>query len=259
MIIFGVKLWTSPPDDNHPYGHLRIEAIVTAMIGFVLVYIGIKICYEAIFTIGKDHALPTWIATVGPLLTIGIKTWLYKYTISFGKKIKSSAVVANANHQLSDVISSLPALIGSVVPVFFPSLVIIDHIGAVIVALFIFHFAFGIIKPAVLELTDVGMRNKKRKKILTLISNVPGVQFIENLRSRKMGNGYFVDLTILVNEALSIKEGHDIAENAKNAVTKKFPSVKDIVVHVEPFFKDQLVKDIKQKMSSVDKSFEDDN
>ena len=249
LIMFGVRFWAVPADKKHPYGHTRIEAIVTALIGFVLAYVAFKISYRAVRTIGVTHGHPTPIATIGPILTIIIKSWLYKITISFGRRIKSSAVIGNSRHQLSDVVSSIPALIGSVVPSLFPELTIIDHLGAVIVTLFILQFAWSVTVPALFELTDTGITSEKRREIVRLMRSIPGVQVVQNIRSRKVGSGYFLDLTILLEADMPIKDGHDIVEQVKKILTQKDNSIIDVVVQVEPFFSKKFMYNCYQKMT----------
>jgi len=259
LILFGVKLWASPADREHPYGHARIESIVTALIGCILAYIGIKIGYKAIHTIGRGHILPSSIAIIGPLLTIIIKSWLYMVTISFGRRIKSPAVIANARHQLSDVMSSIPALIGSVVPPLYPDLTIVDHIGAFVVSLFLMHFAWGVAMPALNELIDTGITPEKRREIVGLIKSVTGVEVVQDIRSRKLGQGFFLDFTILVKGNLSVKDGHDIAEQVKNLLVHKDVAVTDVIIHVKPFFDEQFKYECFRKIALSSKPAKAEN
>lgn len=232
LILFGVKFWTAPPDSNHPYGHSRIEAVVTVLMGCVLTAVAVRIGGHAILTLDDDHSLPNWVAIIGPVVTILIKSWLYKTTITFGERIKSAAVIANANHQMSDVLSSIPALVACTVPVIFPELVIIDHIGAVVVALFILQLAAGIMVPALMELTDIGMKESDLRAALELAKSVPGVEGVRKIRSRKMGASFFLDLTILARGDLSLNDGSVIARRVRNLLIKEGSDIGDVVVQL---------------------------
>lgn len=237
-VIIGVKYWEPPADEDHPYGHKRIETLITLIIGLILAYVGYEIIYKAIVTIPKpDPKKTTWIAALGPLLSVIVKELLFRWTLHTGKKEKSSAVIANAWHHRSDAISSFPALISVGIAAIFPKFSFVDHIGAIVVSGFIFKVSWDIIKPAFLELTDQGATKKEMDKINSIALNTKGVISTHKIRSRKSGSGYFVDIHIQVDGNLSVKDGHEISEEVKENIISKGPDVIDVVVHLEPFEK----------------------
>lgn len=235
-ILIGVKFWTAPPDENHPYGHGRIETLVTVFIGIILTAVGLSIGFEAISTLRDSHlGRPKWISLTGIAFSIVLKELLFRWTISVGKKLKSSSLIANAWHHRSDSFSSIPALIAVSVSIIFPGLEFIDHIGAVIVAFIIIKVSLGILFSSFKELTDCGISKKDIDDIKSISMQIEGVKEVHAVRSRKYNSGNYIDLHVLVDESLSVKRGHDIAEEVKVSLIEKGPSVLDAVVHIEPF------------------------
>ena len=234
-VIVGVKFWSAPPDEDHHYGHYRIEALITALIGIILGFVAIGIGYKAIITIKEHHlGITTWIAVVGPVLSIFIKEILYRWTVIVGKKVRSKSVIANAWHHRSDAISSIPALVAVMVSTINPAWGFVDHIGAIIVSVFIFKVSWDITTPALLELTDQGASKNDHMLIKQIALGVEGVEDVHKIRTRKIGQNIFVDLHVLVTPEITVRDGHAISENVKHELLKKGPDILDAVIHLEP-------------------------
>ncbi len=235
-IICGAKYWTAPPDNAHPYGHKRIEALVTLALGLLLAGVAFGIGYDAIVKIGEKHdTQPEFIALIGALASIVIKEFLYQWTKRVGVRIDSSAVVANAWHHRSDAFSSIPAAAAIAVALVKPQWGYIDHIGAIIVSLLILYSAWEIAKPALAELSDAGMKETDLKRIRKIVMSINGVKAMHAVRSRRMGSGILMDLHVLVNGKLTVRAGHDIAAEVKKKLIHDGPKLTDVVVHIEPF------------------------
>jgi cation diffusion facilitator family transporter len=236
VILFGAKYWTAPPDRKHPYGHQRIETLVTMVIGGALIAVGLGIGYEAILTVHEKHIMqPDWLALVGALLSIVCKEILYRCTRSVGRRINSSAVVANAWHNRADAISSVPVAIAILVAMIEPELAYVDSVGALIVCVFILYSSWKIIKPALEEISEAGVSSSAYDKIKEVAYSIKGVKNVHAIRTRKMGQGVLVDLHMEVDADLTVKEGHDIAAMAKFKLMNEGPSLLDVVIHIEPF------------------------
>ncbi len=234
-VIAGSHYWSRPPDDSHPYGHRRLETLVTAFIGLMLVAAGIGIGWQAVSTLHQQHAAPPgWIAFYTALASIVTKEILYRWTAAAGKKIKSSALAANAWHHRSDAISSLPVLITVGGALLFPSWSFLDHVGAAIVSVFILHAAMRIIWPAVSELVDAGAPEEIQKKISEIACNIGGVREVHAVRSRYISSSIQIDMHIVVDGTISVQEGHAIADNVENSIISAIPEVLEVVVHVDP-------------------------
>lgn len=234
-VLFGIRFWSAPADESHPYGHQRIETIVTTFIGAALFAAGTGIGYHAMATIRDPHIeSPGKIALLGALFSIILKEWLYHWTVAVGKRIKSSAVIANAWHHRSDALSSIPALIAIGLAVLNPGLAFVDHVGALIVSLFIIKVSWDIVSPALNDLADRAASTRERDEIRAVAANVPGVLSAHALRTRRAGSSLHVDLHVLVDGRMTVKAGHDISEAVKQAILDKGPHVTDVVVHLEP-------------------------
>jgi cation diffusion facilitator family transporter len=234
-VIIGVKFWSAPPDDNHPFGHRRIETIVTTGIALALGFVAVALGYEAMITLRDTHiAPPAWIAAVGPAVSIAAKEALYRWTATVGTRARSPAVVENALHHRSDALSSVPALLVVIVSRIKPQWAFLDHIGAFIISLFILKVAWDIAKPALLELSGQGVSRADRLRIESAVMAVEYVRELHALRTRKYGSGIFVDLHLLVSGDMTVRDGHDVAENVKRKLLSDDPSISDVLVHIEP-------------------------
>ena len=241
-VIFGVKYWSAPADEDHPYGHQRIETIITGIIGLSLVIVAFGIGYNSLITIRNVNIKqPGWIALVGVVVSIVLKEGLYHWTIAIGRRTKSSALMANAWHHRSDALSSIPALIAVTAAAVHPGLAFIDPVGALVVALIILKVSWGILHPAISELADRGASQKDRKKIESIVAGIDGVQHIHAIRTRRMGVGFFADIHIMIDGEMTIWKGHQISEAIKHELIENGPEILDVLVHLEPLHKKRVI------------------
>ncbi|MBN1514456.1 MAG: cation transporter [Phycisphaerae bacterium] len=235
-ILIGVRFWSKPPDAGHPHGHRRIETMVTTAIALILAIVAAGLVYNALNTMHEHRTQPPGgIALAAALLSIGIKEAMYRWTAAVGRRHKSSALIANAWHHRSDALSSIPAAVAVGVATLKPGWAFVDHVGAVMVSLFVFHAAWKIGKPALGQLVDAGAPQADRERIERLVRSVPGVRDVESLRTRYVGSGLQVDLHLQVDGDLTVREGHAIAGRVKHHLIDHGPDVVDVVVHVEPY------------------------
>lgn len=237
-ILIGVDNWSKPADDSHPYGHKKIETLISAVIGFMIALAGFGIAYCALMTIQSGAVPPPRRAAFFiAFISIISKEFLYRKTLYVAESTGSEAIRANALHHRTDALSSIPVALAIAVSSIWPSLAVIDSIGAIIVAVFVILSAWHIIYPALKELVDSGPPKSTQELIRSSVMSTQGVMQVHALRSRKMGSEILVDMHILVNGELTVKEGHDIAENVKSAVKERVKNVIDVTVHVEPWEK----------------------
>ena len=237
-ILFGLHYWTAPADENHPYGHWRIETMVTVFIGVLLAVVAIGISYRALINIRQEYVKqPGWIAFIGTFISIVVKELLYKWTIAVGRKVKSSAVIANAWHHRSDALSSIPALLSVMVAIFSSQWSFIDRFGAIVVSLFILHASWKIITPALAELADTGVSADIRAQIQSVAQSTEGVISVHAVRTRRIGASIHIDLHIMVDGAMSVYLGHSISKAVKQRLFDSGPEIGDVVVHLEPYQK----------------------
>ena len=233
-VLAGVRYWSAPPDESHPYGYGRIETIVSAVIGLVLAGVAVQLVYEAVCTIvaGKSQrpGFPAfWIA----VFSVISKEILYRLTVKVSLECSSSALKANAMHHRSDAASSIPVAIALLTADIFPQIKYADQVGAVLVSVFIFHSSWQIIKPAFDELSDAGDK-ELQNKIRSVALLHPEITSIHLIRTRRIGKHITGDLHISVNPGITVLEGHDIAHRLKSEILSSDGGTIDITIHVEP-------------------------
>jgi cation diffusion facilitator family transporter len=234
-VLIGVRFWSAPADANHPHGHGRIETLISFFISIVIAGIGAGLAYRAIQTLPeRAQTIPEWSVFTMACLSIIIKEFLYRWTVHIGKRVKSSAVIANAWHQRSDAFSSVPVAIAVLASRIQPNWVLLDSIATVIVSVLILQAVWKIARPALDQLIDTAADHEEQKAILNLALDSEGVLAIHALRTRYIGPGLQVDLHVLVEPELTVREGHDIAGAVKERLLRQSPNVVDVLVHIEP-------------------------
>jgi cation diffusion facilitator family transporter len=234
-VIAGSHYWSRPPDDDHPYGHKRLETLVTVFIGIVLIAAGIGIGWRAISTLQQKNAAPPgWIAVLAAIVSIVCKEAIYRWTATTGKRVKSPALAANAWHHRTDALSSLPVLVAVAGAKAFPSWSFLDHFGAAVVSIFILHASIKIIWPAVSELIDAGVPTETRKKIRAMVLKNEDVLQVHDIRTRYISSSIQVDLHIVVDGTITVRAGHVIADDVRDRIVEEISEVLDVIVHVDP-------------------------
>ncbi|MGD8439368.1 MAG: cation diffusion facilitator family transporter [Holophagae bacterium] len=233
-LILGVRYWTAPADDDHPHGHRRFETMITVFIGLMVAAAAVTIGLDAIRSFGSPTAPPSAIALVAALLSIVVKEALYRWTAVAGRATGSPALIANAWHHRTDGLSSIPVAVAVAVAMIDHRLAVVDRIGALVVALFILHAAFRIIRPAIDELVDAGAPSAQREQLERLALDVEGVLAAHALRTRYIGSELAVDLHIEVDPDITVADGFAIARRVKQSLLRHGPGVADVVVQLEP-------------------------
>lgn len=234
-VLIGFKYWCAPPDETHPHGHRRIETLVTMLIGALLAAVAAGIGYNAVTTLMEPHSgPPRLIALIAALASIFSKEALYQWTVLVGRRAQSSAVIANAWHHRSDALSSIPAALAVAGARFLPDWYFLDHVGAIVVSVFILQAAWKISWPALKELTDWGADPEDCRRIEHTALATPGVIEVHKIRTRQSGPGLIVDLHVLVHADLTVAQGHDITTEVKRRLMDEGPNVIDVITHLEP-------------------------
>jgi cation diffusion facilitator family transporter len=239
VVILGVRYWSAPADENHPHGHRRLETLVTAFIGFIVAAAAVGIGWDAISSFGKPTHPPTVVALVAAVASIIVKEGLYHWTSRVGRKTGSAALAANAWHHRTDALSSIPVAAAVGLAMFDHRLAVLDQIGAIVVAVFVLHASFRIIRPAFDQLMDAGAPPGQREELERLALEVEGVLAAHALRTRYVGSELAVDLHIEVDPELSVADGFEIANRVKRELTERGPSVADVMVQIEPIKRDR--------------------
>lgn len=244
VVIIGIKLSLKEPDKEHPYGHERLECVAAMILSVILFITGSGIFYNALKNIitgdYKNIAIPGVLALIAAIVSIIVKEAMYWYTRYYAKKIDSSALMADAWHHRSDALSSVGALIG----IFFARIgyPIMDSVASIIIFIFIVKASIDIFMDATNKVVDHSCDEELEKEIYNYVMKNKDVKDIDLLRTRMFGNKIYVDLEICLDEKLTLKEAHDIAESLHDKLEKKFDKVKHVMVHVNPVSKKDISK-----------------
>ena len=237
-VFTGSEYWSKPPDKDHPYGHRRIETLITIFISLSLASVGFVLAYNGLICLLEANVQKTgWIAFIAAIISLFSKEILFRWSFAIGRKTGSSALIANAHHQRSDALSSIPAAIAVAASAINPKLWFLDDIGAIVIAFFIMNIAWQIGCPALAELIDTGAPQKALEQIKSLAMEIAGVKEAHAIRTRYVGSGIQTDLHLLVDPAITVQEGHKISEAVKSLLMSKGPNVVDVVIHIEPYDK----------------------
>lgn len=234
IVILGLKISSKEADKDHPYGHEKFESALAKLISMLLFATGLYIGYSGIKTlISGEFTEPGLIALFAAIISIATKEGMYWYTIITARKIKSTAMEADAWHHRSDAFSSIGTFLGILGARF--GLGFLDPVAAIIVSIFIVKVSVDLYLKSMDELVDKAADSVTIKEIKSLTFSVDGVKDIGDIKTRVFGNKIYVDLEISVDGLLSVEEGHLIAENVHNLIEKQIPLVKHCMVHVEPY------------------------
>ena len=240
VVLIFTRISNKPQDKNHDYGHGKYETLATAIIGIVLFAVGAGICWNglrAIQTVWQGGRLPVpgMLAFAGAIISIVSKELIYRYTIHVGRKINSSAVIANAWHHRSDAFSSIGTAMGIGGAIALgESWSVLDPMAAVIVSFFIMKVSVQLLKPCVDELTEKSLPDEIEKEICLIAENTPGVSAIHNLRTRRIGNHYAIEMHVRMDGHLTLYEAHAKASVIENKLKEKYGNETHVVIHVEP-------------------------
>lgn len=243
VVLVFVRISGKPRDAEHGYGHGKFETLATMIIGVLLVAAGIGLLFNGAKQVwdsinGIVLPEPTWIALAVAFISIVSKELLFRYTIKEGRRLNSDAVIANAWHHRSDVISSIGTMIGIGGAMFFGrKWRILDPIAAVVVSFFIIKAGYDIIKPAINELLEASLPKEQTDEITEIIRSVAGVKGLHNLRTRKIGNAIAIDVHVKMDGDLRLTEAHEIASRIEKAIRDHYGVESMINVHMEPFKK----------------------
>ncbi len=238
IVIIGVKVGNKKADADHPYGHERFEAIASLVLAFVLGYTGLAIGFKAIKTLTfgtSSLIIPGKIALYAAILSIIIKEIMYWYTIYYAKKVKSSALKADAWHHRSDAISSVGSLLG--IGACILGFKYGDTIASLLISLFIIKVSYDIFKEATSEIVDKACDTNTLNEYIATIEENAEVLNIDSIKSRLFGNRVYLDIEIAVRNDLSLEEAHKIAEDVHNSLESKFAVIKHCMIHVNPLEK----------------------
>lgn len=234
VVLVGFKYASTPPDPHHPYGHGKAESVAAKIVSLILIALGLKVAYDSsMLIILQEFHRPHQIALWAVMLSIVVKEIQFRYALRYGKKIKSTSLIADAWHHRSDAFSSIAALIGIAGARL--GIEVLDPAAGIVVGIFVVKIGFDIFHTAFDELLDSALANEITDGIKKLALETEGVKKIAALKARKLGLDIFVDMTIEVDKNMTVQEAHLITAKVRRTVLKNVSNAKDILIHVEPY------------------------
>lgn len=225
----------TPPDENHPYGHGKAEPIAAAIVSVMLMIAAGWIAVRSVAEITEPHLAPAPFTLVVLIVVIVIKETLFRLVLRAADDVDSSAVRSDAWHHRSDAITSLAAGIGITV-----SLIggkgyeAADDWAALAAAGVIAFNGWSLLRPALNELMDTAPDRELVEQIRSIAQTIPGVAAVEKTHVRKMGYQFFVDMHVEVDPQMTVETSHRIGHEVKNKVREIIPTVRDVLIHIEP-------------------------
>jgi cation diffusion facilitator family transporter len=234
VVLYAAKHSHREADEEHPYGHGRIETVATVILGVALIAVAAGIGYDSIQRLFNPDELlqPGMLALIVAAISVVSKEAIYHYTMHVARRLRSNMLKANAWHSRSDAISSIVVMIG--VGGTMAGLPYLDAIAAVAVSLMIIKVGWDLAWNSVRELVDTGLEAERVEAIRQVIQSVDGVRQLHMLRTRRMGADALVDVHIIVDPRISVSEGHYISETVRSQLIKQVEEVHDVLVHIDP-------------------------
>ncbi len=235
LVLFGLSYAQKPADENHPYGHGKVEPLVTFLVvAFLVISAGI-IVHESIGNIQSPQKTPEpWTLIILGAIILW-KELSYRMVMKKSRETGSSALRADAWHHRSDAITSVLAFIGITIAVLFgEGYETADDWAAIFAAGFILYNSYLIFRPALGEVMDEHRYDNLVDQVRKVSLEVPGILGTEKCFVRKAGMRYHVDLHARVNGDISVREGHDLSHRLKDHLRSQIPGLGHVLIHIEP-------------------------
>jgi cation diffusion facilitator family transporter len=235
IVLIGLHFLGKEEDEEHPYGHGKIETLAAVGVGLLLLAAAVKIGYEAAMAIYRgDISAPQPFTIIIAALSVVSKEALYHVTVRIGRRVGSEALIANAWHHRSDAWSSIVTLAGVTAAVFVPRLRVLDSYAALFVSFFIVKVAAEILWSAVRKIIDTAPSAEFISAVRISVERVPGVRQCHDIMARYYARRIRMELHIVVDPGMTVAEAHDIVDNVVDVLTATFEDVEKVLVHVDP-------------------------
>ncbi len=234
IVLYAAKHSHREADEDHPYGHGRIETLATVGLGITLVIVAFGIAYDAVRRMNAPELLlqPGAVALGVAIVSVIAKEAIYHYTVRAARRLRSNMLMANAWHSRSDAISSIVVVIGvGGAMIGYPYL---DAVAAIAVAVMIAKIGFDLVRSSSKELIDTALDPETVELMRKEIFAIDGVRALHMLRSRSSGGHAFVDVHIQVDPRVSVSEGHQIGDSVRRRLLERIEEVTDVTVHIDP-------------------------
>jgi cation diffusion facilitator family transporter len=234
LILISIIVASKPADDQHPYGHGRVETLGAFVLGLILIVAGIGVSWASLHGIAERHSAPGPMAIVALLFAIVLRAIMATIKFRVGRRESSAALLADAWNDSVDILAATTALIAVGLAMYDPRFLAADHYGGAVVGVIVAITGMRVLRDASLELMDTMPDTDKIDEIKRVAMEVDGVWGVDKTYARKTGFTYHVDLHIEVDPALTVAASHQIAGHVRSLVRERLRWVADVLVHVEP-------------------------
>ncbi len=235
VVLVGLFLAARPPDENHPYGHGRLETLAGLLVGVVLVFGGGLVAFRSLRTVARSHLPPGAAASAVLAIAMAVRATMFLVKFRTGRQIGSASLLADAWNDAVDVLSATVAFVAVGLTRLDPGRFLeADHYGGFVVGLVVVVTGVRVARDASLDLADTMPDPAKLAELERVVREVDGVRGVEKQLARKTGLQYHVDLHLEVDPDLTVRASHGIAHDVKERVRQRLPWVADVLVHVEP-------------------------
>ena len=240
IVLVFVRISGKPEDKSHDYGHGKYETLAMTIIGMALLAVAIGIVYSGMTKIiawanGAQLEAPGMLALWAALLSVLLKEGVYRYSMVKARQLKSQAVEANAWHHRSDALSSIGTAVGIGGAIFLGQRwTVLDPVASVIVGMFIVKVSVDLLRDGIGDLMEQSLPDAVEEEIISLVASLSGVAEPHDLRTRRIGNHYAIELHILMDGDIPLKEAHDKASEVEDLLRQHYGEDTHVAVHVEP-------------------------
>lgn len=233
-----MKFSSKPADEEHPYGHDRLESIAAVVVGAFVITTAISIFWSSINNVyeqlsgngGFEGAsrLALWIG----LFTIALKIWLTFWTLKIGKSTKNNVISALAADHRNDIFSALAATIGIVFSRM--GFAWVDPLAGGLVSIIILLTGIEIIRESAADLMNTLPGMQITEEIQEKLADIKEVLDVEEIHGHRFGMFMVVNITIGVSPTLTVAEGDDIATHVEEMLTREIDYMRRVFVHYHP-------------------------
>lgn len=240
IVLVFVHISGKPKDKSHDYGHGKYETLAMTLIGVALLIVAIGIIYHGAMKIvawlnGEQLEAPGTLALWAALLSVLLKEGVYQYSMVKARQLNSQVVEANAWHHRSDALSSVGTAIGIGGAIFLGQRwTVLDPIASLVVGAFIVKVAVDLLHRGIDDLMEHSLPEDVEEEILRIVGELKGVVDPHDLRTRKIGNHYAIELHILMDGDITLREAHNKASEVEDLLRARYGEHTHVAVHVEP-------------------------
>ena len=240
IVLVFVHISGKPQDKSHDYGHGKYETLAMTLIGIALLVVAIGILYSGAtkiyaWTNGEQLEAPGTVALWAALLSVLLKEAVYQYSMVKARQLNSQVLAANAWHHRSDALSSIVTAIGIGGAIFLGQRwAVLDPIASLVVGAFIVKVAVDLLRDGIGDLMEHSLPDEIEEEMLRMVGELPGVVNPHDLRTRRIGNHFAIELHILMDGDITLREAHNKASEVENLLRSRYGQDTHIAIHVEP-------------------------